>query len=197
MKEEAKELGISYEELKKRHKKHRREAESLETDEHLKETKRMRTWSKGDEDDNGPSNNGSKKSEEPRRFHTRSMDAAEERKALQEDASSMDPEEWRKEHQITVQGHGDNRNNEVPKPFFEFDQAPFHESIMRAFKQAGYEKPTAIQSQAWPIGIKRIDMICVAKTGAYLYSYRMVQLVAARIHPMTSNPCFFFFNFAK
>ena len=176
LKEEAKALGITYEEMKKRNKKHRREAEALESAEHVKEAKRMRSWSKGDEDDKGPSSNGSKNGaskttkdadeRETKRRRTRSMDAAEERKALQEDVSTTDPEEWRKEHQIIIQGHGENRDKEIPKPFLLFEQAPFHDSIQRAFKQAGYATPTAIQSQAWPIGIQKTDMICIAKTGS-------------------------------
>ena len=183
MKEEAKKLGISYDELKKRNKKKRREAEALESSDHIVETKRMRSWSKGDEDDmkNGTSktssskhnnnNNNDKKDDteerEAKRRRTRSMDAEEERKNLAEDAASTNPEEWRKEHQIIIQGHGTNRDtSNVPAPFLLFEQAPFCQSIQRAFKHAGYEKPTAIQSQAWPIGIQRIDMICIAKTGS-------------------------------
>lgn len=176
LKEEAKKLGISYDELKKRNKKKRREAEALESAEHATESKRMRSWSKGDDDDDmkgtssgkGSAKKDSKDSDEreTKRRRTRSMDAAEERKVLQENAAETNPEEWRKEHQIIIQGHGTNANNDIPDPFFLFDQAPFCDSIQRAFKQAGYEKPTAIQSQAWPIGIQRIDMICVAKTGS-------------------------------
>ena len=46
MKEEAAKLGISYDELKRRNKKHKREAEALESSEHKKEIGRMRSWSK-------------------------------------------------------------------------------------------------------------------------------------------------------
>lgn len=171
MKEEADKLGISYDELKRRNKKHKREAESLESPEHKKEIGRMRSWSK-DEKDKSNSKSGTQdrvaEEDEPaaKRRRTRSMDAAEEKKALEEDESNMDPEEWRKEHSITIQGHGANRNREVPKPFFTFQQTPFHANIQRAFQQAGFSKPTAIQSQAWPISIERKDMICIAKTGS-------------------------------
>ena len=171
MKEEAEKLGISYDELKRRNKKHKREAESLESSEHKKEIGRMRSWSKGDDENDDrapPEPRNQTVQEEPaaKRRRTRSMDAAEEKKALEEDTSNMDPEEWRKEHNITIQGHGANRNKEVPKPFFTFEQAPFHPNIQRSFKQAGFAKPTAIQSQAWPIGIEKKDMICIAKTGS-------------------------------
>ena len=183
LKEEAKKLGISYDELKKRNKKKRREAEALESAEHATESKRMRSWSKGDDEDmkgkKSSSSSGSSSSStkhkndttdsnerETKRRRTRSMDAAEERKVLQENAAETNPEEWRKEHQIIIQGHGSNASNAIPNPFLLFEQAPFCDSIQRAFRTAGYEKPTAIQSQAWPIGIQRIDMICVAKTGS-------------------------------
>lgn len=169
MKEEAEKLGISYDELKRRNKKHKREAESLESSEHKKELGRMRSWSKGEENDEGAPKNGSRTAEEEpasKRRRTRSMDAAEEKKVQEEDASNTNPEEWRKEHSIIVQGHGANSNQETPKPFFTFEQTPFHPNIKKSFQQAGFAKPTAIQSQAWPIGIERKDMICIAKTGS-------------------------------
>ncbi|CAB9531465.1 RNA helicase DBP2 [Seminavis robusta] len=174
LKEEAKELGISYDEMKRRHKSRKREAEALESSEHKVEAQRMRSWSKGDENDGDASNNPSNSTsttptEEPsaKRRRTRSMDAAEEKAALAEQAKSTNPDEWRKEHSITVQGHGSHRGTtEIATPFFTFDQTPFHANIQRSFQQAGFERPSAIQAQAWPIAIQQTDMICIAKTGS-------------------------------
>jgi len=158
--------GEDKERKSKKH--HKREADKLEDDEHKKEVKRMRTWSNADEDD-APSNGRERREKdeterEAKRRRTRAMDAEEERKALQVDPGT-DPVDWRKEHSITVQGHGDNRNHEIPQPFFTFDMAPFNANIQKSLKAAGFDKPTAIQAQAWPIGIQKTDMICIAKTG--------------------------------
>jgi ATP-dependent RNA helicase DDX5/DBP2 len=167
LKEEAKELGISYDEMKRRHKHRKREAECLESSEHKVEAQRMRSWSKGDEDDNGSSDRN-KAAEEPnaKRRRTRSMDAAEEKKVEEEEAKSMSPEQWRQENNITVQGHDSNRGKEVPPPFVSFEQTPFHDNIKRSFQQAGFTKPSGIQAQAWPVAIQKHDMICIAKTGS-------------------------------
>ena len=158
LKDEAKELGISYEEMKKRDKKrHKREAELLETEEHKQEAKRLRTWSRDEAD-------GSNEASEKRR-RTRSMDTAEEKKVLL-DESDLSPEEWRKSHSITIQGHGANRSPSVPAPYMSFQDAPFNDAVQRTFKQAGFDKPTPIQAQSWPLAIQRKDMICIAKTGS-------------------------------
>lgn len=166
MKLEAKKLGISYDELKERKNKKsssspsssptkskKREAESLESTEHVQEKKRMRAYS-GDGDLDGAAN---------QRRRTRSMDAEEE-KALQKQIS---PEAWRNEHSITIKNHGNGPESQVDTaPFMEFSDAPFCNNIQKIFKQVGFDKPTHIQSQAWPIAIKGKDMICIAKTGS-------------------------------
>lgn len=152
MKLEAEKLGITYEELKAQKKKEgkKREASSLENDDHTRDMKRMRTWSK---DLTG---------EENAKRRTRSMDAAEEKKI----EASVSPEHWRTENSITIQGHGANRGTNVPDPFMQFDQAPFSNAIQQAIKAIGFATPTHIQSQAWPIAIEGKDMICIAKTGS-------------------------------
>lgn len=128
----------------------------LDTDEHKTEVKRMKKWSHADED----SQEGDSK-----RLRTRSMDAAEE-KAV---ASKVDltPEEWRKEHNITVRAHGNSdRELEKTAPFLHFSQAPFHDRIQSGFQRAGFDRPTSIQAQAWPLALQNKDMICIAKTGS-------------------------------
>lgn len=145
MKAEAEKMGISYDELKAQKKaaKKKREAESLETDEHARDMKRMRTWSKDGEEGmrngvNGNNDDGGK------RRRTRSMDVAEEKKQEAE----ISPEAWRRENSIAVRGHGKNRDiQDIPAPFLQFRDAPFCESIQKAFTQAGFKTPTHIQSQ--------------------------------------------------
>lgn len=164
-KAEAAKLGISTKELKEREKKNKKrsinEAEKLETKEHEQDMKRMRTWSH-DEKDKSEENTANKKR------RTRSMDAKEEKDALQNAATQMSPAEWRKDQHITVKGHGKHmgRDAEFPDPFMNFSDAPFSKNVLRTFDEAGFTNPTCIQSQAWPIALQGHDMICIAKTGS-------------------------------
>jgi ATP-dependent RNA helicase DDX5/DBP2 len=143
-------------------KKKRREVDDLDTSEHKKEVKRLRTFSKDLTEGND---------EEPKakRIRTRSTDLAEEKADKNADMDKLSDADWRKEHSITIQGHGTMRGKlaeDFPKPFRLFSEAPFTDKIQQSFKQAGFDRPTAIQSQAWPIALENKDLICVAKTGS-------------------------------
>ena len=165
LKMEAEKLGISYKELKaqkkaSKEKKNSREVDKLETSEHKQDMKRMRSWSKDEKD---PTTNGG----DEKRRRTRSMDAKDEKQNTT--PSGLTPAEWRKEENITIKGHGKYQGIDVtalPQPFLKFTDAPFNQVVQKSFVNAGFEKPTAIQSQAWPIAIRGDDMICVAKTGS-------------------------------
>eukprot|EP00547_Thalassionema_nitzschioides_P010671 CAMPEP_0194258256 /NCGR_PEP_ID=MMETSP0158-20130606/40895_1 /TAXON_ID=33649 /ORGANISM="Thalassionema nitzschioides, Strain L26-B" /LENGTH=586 /DNA_ID=CAMNT_0038997603 /DNA_START=67 /DNA_END=1827 /DNA_ORIENTATION=- len=166
-KAEAAKLGISTKELKEREKKNKskkREANTLESSDHKEDMKRMRTWSQGDEKDNTSSDDTANIANKRRR--TRSMDAKEEQAAKIE--TTMSPAEWRKDQHITIRGHGKyaGRDTEFPDPFMKFSDAPFSQSVLRAFEQEGFTSPTCIQSQSWPIALRNDDMICIAKTGS-------------------------------
>jgi ATP-dependent RNA helicase DDX5/DBP2 len=145
-------------------KKKRREVDGLDTTEHKEELKRLRTFSKdlteNTEEDGAP---------KAKRTRTRSVDAAEEKLSQFATEDKLSDEEWRKSHSITIQGHGENRGKKAedfPKPFRLFTDAPFSDKVQQSFKVAGFARPTAIQSQAWPIALQNKDMICVAKTGS-------------------------------
>ncbi|KAK3285706.1 hypothetical protein CYMTET_6700 [Cymbomonas tetramitiformis] len=47
--------------------------------------------------------------------------------------------------------------------FESFEEAPFDKPLKVAVAQAGFEKPTPIQAQAWPIILSGRDMLAVAK----------------------------------
>ena len=154
MKKEAEALGITYDELKKRHKRKRREAETLDSEEHKGEMKRLRSYSKEfDEND-------------AKRRRTRSMDATEENEATTKAEKKLSPEEWRKEHTLTVLGHGANRDIKVPNPYIEFNDAPFSPKIQTSLTRAGFARPSIIQAQAWPLAVQGNDLISIAKTGS-------------------------------
>lgn len=158
MKKEAESLGISYDELKQRKKNRKREAETLETDEHKGEIKRMRTYSKDLEDED--------EEQAAKRRRTRSMDASEENEVMAKDEKRLSPDEWRKEHQLTLRGHGDNRSMQFLNPFIEFSDSPFSPRILTGLSKAGFARPSPIQAQAWPLAVAGHDLISIAKTGS-------------------------------
>jgi len=150
-------------------KKKRREIDSLDTEEHRSEVERMKKWAH----ENGKKKNKDRPdvddadAPDSKRRRTRSMDAAEEKEIAAETEVSLTPDEWRKEHNITVRAHGNCPPDLVrTPPFLQFKQAPFHERIQQSFARAGFSTPTPIQSQSWPIALQNKDMICVAKTGS-------------------------------
>eukprot|EP00584_Thalassiosira_punctigera_P023824 CAMPEP_0172552874 /NCGR_PEP_ID=MMETSP1067-20121228/47243_1 /TAXON_ID=265564 ORGANISM="Thalassiosira punctigera, Strain Tpunct2005C2" /NCGR_SAMPLE_ID=MMETSP1067 /ASSEMBLY_ACC=CAM_ASM_000444 /LENGTH=574 /DNA_ID=CAMNT_0013340945 /DNA_START=46 /DNA_END=1766 /DNA_ORIENTATION=- len=176
LREEAEKLGISYETLKaqkKDKKKRKREADTLTTEnaEHdggvdrEQEKKRMRSWS-GEFAEDKKADGADGEGPVTKRLRTRSMDKAEENHKIAQVEKSQTTEEWRKLHNITVRGYGKNANEKFADPYIEFDDAPFNPSIQKSLKAAGFERPTYIQSQAWPIAVQGSDMISIAKTGS-------------------------------
>lgn len=134
------------------HHSRRKEYDELEDSEHRREVKRMRTYSDADK--------------EAAARRTRSMDKAEAQQQQLANDDDKSPQDWRKEHNITVQGHGTERNGDVADPFFQFADAPFHDKLQSALQRAGFSKPTPIQSQCWPIALQNKDLISIAKTGS-------------------------------
>lgn len=168
---EAEKLGMSYKDLKeqkkaeKERKKRSREADALVDPIHKDDMKRMRTWSHDEKNDPEADQGG----RDAKRRRTRSMDAKEEEKSHVSAEERLTPEEWRKEHNITVRGHGKYHGegaSAFPAPFLKFTDAPFNSAVLRSFEQAGFTAPTPIQSQSWPIALRGDDMICIAKTGS-------------------------------
>src|ERR1700712_2849496 len=68
--------------------------------------------------------------------------------------------EFRREKNMVVTG--DN----VPRPVTTFDEAGFPNYVMNEVKQQGFENPTAIQSQGWPMALSGRDVVGVAETGS-------------------------------
>lgn len=67
---------------------------------------------------------------------------------------------FRKENQMTTQGKN------IPKPVTTFDEAGFPSYVMNEVKAQGFPKPTAIQSQGWPMALSGRDVVGVAETGS-------------------------------
>lgn len=74
--------------------------------------------------------------------------------------SAEEVERFRREHEITVQG----RN--VPRPVETFDEAGFPQYVLNEVKAQGFERPTAIQAQGWPMALSGRDVVGIAETGS-------------------------------
>lgn len=58
------------------------------------------------------------------------------------------------------------KGSSIPTPSMEFSEGGFPEYVMDSIKRLGFDKPTAIQAQGWPIALSGRDMVGVAQTGS-------------------------------
>tara|TARA_B110001452_G_scaffold205070_1_gene175092 strand:- start:58 stop:1404 length:1347 start_codon:yes stop_codon:yes gene_type:complete len=75
-------------------------------------------------------------------------------------AAWRDSDQWRREQRVTVS------DRQAPKPVRTFLEAAFPEGITAELEASGFEKPTPIQSQAWPLALSGRDVIGLAGTGS-------------------------------
>ncbi|XP_017085327.1 ATP-dependent RNA helicase dbp2 [Drosophila eugracilis] len=66
----------------------------------------------------------------------------------------------RRELEITVSG------NELPHPVVSFEESSLPTHVIEEMKRQGFTKPTAIQSQGWPIALSGRDLVGIAQTGS-------------------------------
>jgi ATP-dependent RNA helicase DDX5/DBP2 len=86
---------------------------------------------------------------------------------------------FRKEHQVTVYG------SNIPSPVLTFEEAGFPPYVLQQLLAAGFPKPTAIQSQGWPMGLSGRDMVGVAETGSgKTLAYTLPAIVHINAQPM-------------
>ena len=67
---------------------------------------------------------------------------------------------WRNENDVFVDGSANF------KPILEFMEAGIPDYLMQTVSAQKFEKPTVIQSQAWPIALSGVDMTGIARTGS-------------------------------
>uniref|UniRef100_A0A670YN60 RNA helicase n=1 Tax=Pseudonaja textilis TaxID=8673 RepID=A0A670YN60_PSETE len=81
--------------------------------------------------------------------------------------SQGEVDKWRKENNsISCNDLKDGEKRRIPNPVCKFEDAfKHHPDIMANIKKVGFEKPTPIQSQAWPIILQGFDLIGIAQTG--------------------------------
>lgn len=73
--------------------------------------------------------------------------------------SQRDVERFLEKHDITLIG-------QCPKPITEFDEIDIPDYVMNEIEKQGFQKPTPIQAQGWPIALSGQNMVGVAKTGS-------------------------------
>ncbi|XP_058422759.1 probable ATP-dependent RNA helicase DDX43 [Diceros bicornis minor] len=81
--------------------------------------------------------------------------------------SQVQVDNWRKEnYNMMCDDLKDGEKRPIPNPTCKFEDAfQCYPEVMENIKKAGFQKPTPIQSQAWPIVLQGIDLIGVAQTG--------------------------------
>ncbi|NXF37369.1 DDX43 helicase, partial [Nyctibius bracteatus] len=103
--------------------------------------------------------------------------------------ASMSQEEvelWRKENNnIICDDLKEGEKRYIPNPVYKFEDVFEHyPDIMANIRKVGFQKPTPIQSQAWPIILQGIDLIGIAQTGT---GKTLAYLMPGFIH-LTSQP---------
>ncbi|EEY64135.1 ATP-dependent RNA helicase DBP2, putative [Phytophthora infestans T30-4] len=69
-------------------------------------------------------------------------------------------EKWKRDNQIIVSGKG------VPKCVLSFEEASFPEYVLEEVVRLGFDKPTPIQCQGWPMALSGRDMVGISATGS-------------------------------
>ncbi|CAI9181260.1 unnamed protein product [Rangifer tarandus platyrhynchus] len=95
---------------------------------------------------------------------------------------------WRKENfNIRCDDLTEGDKRPIPKPTYTFEDAfQQYPEIMQSIRRAGFQKPTPIQSQAWPIILQGIDLIGIAQTGTgKTLSYLMPGFIHLHSQPVS------------
>ncbi|CAA9997370.1 unnamed protein product [Nesidiocoris tenuis] len=74
--------------------------------------------------------------------------------------SDEEIEAYRQAKSITLNG------DRIPPPIMNFDEVNLPEYVMAEIKKQGYDNPTPIQAQGWPIALSGLDMVGIAQTGS-------------------------------
>jgi len=87
--------------------------------------------------------------------------------------SEADADAWRASKQMVIVGQG------VPKPCLTFEEASMPQYILDEVLKCGFDKPTPIQSQGWPMALKGRNMVGISATGS---GKTLAFLLPAMIH---------------
>lgn len=87
--------------------------------------------------------------------------------------SEAEADAWRASKQIVVEGEG------VPKPVMTFEEASMPQYVLSEVLKCGFDKPTPIQSQGWPMALKGKNVVGISATGS---GKTLAFLLPAMIH---------------
>ena len=87
--------------------------------------------------------------------------------------SEAEADAWRASKQIKVEGEG------VPKPVMTFEEASMPQYVLSEVLKCGFDKPTPIQSQGWPMALKGKNVVGISATGS---GKTLAFLLPAMIH---------------
>ncbi|XP_020632927.1 ATP-dependent RNA helicase dbp2-like [Orbicella faveolata] len=74
--------------------------------------------------------------------------------------SMQEVDDYRRRSELTVLG----RN--VPKPVIAFEEANYPNYVMDTIRKEGFQEPTVIQAQGWPVALSGRDLVGIAQTGS-------------------------------
>lgn len=87
-------------------------------------------------------------------------------------------EKYRTENQMTLRG------SEIPNPIHNFGDCGFPDYIMAEIRKKGFQQPTPIQSQGWPIALQGRDFVGIAQTGSgKTMGYVLPAIIHAKCQP--------------
>ncbi|XP_051173542.1 ATP-dependent RNA helicase p62-like isoform X1 [Leptopilina boulardi] len=69
-------------------------------------------------------------------------------------------EQFRDENKITLKG------TRVPNPIKYFEEGNFPDYVMQEIRKQGFNEPTPVQAQGWPIAMSGQNMVGIAQTGS-------------------------------
>lgn len=93
--------------------------------------------------------------------------------------SQAEVDKFRADNNMTLAG------TDIPRPVETFDEAGFPAYVLNEVKAAGFAKPTAIQSQGWPMALSGRDVVGVAETGSgKTLSYCLPAIVHINAQPL-------------
>ena len=93
--------------------------------------------------------------------------------------SEKEIEDFRNQNEMTIQGH------DIPRPITSFTEAGFPDYVLKEVLAEGFEKPTGIQCQGWPMALSGRNMVGIAATGSgKTLSYCLPAIVHINAQPL-------------
>ncbi|KAL3274900.1 hypothetical protein HHI36_019681 [Cryptolaemus montrouzieri] len=93
--------------------------------------------------------------------------------------SNFEVDQYRRSKEVTVDG------NLAPNPIQNFSETSFPDYVMDEISKQGYDAPTAIQAQGWPIAMSGRDLVGIAQTGS---GKTLAYILPAIVHINNQQP---------